>query len=581
MTSMQLFQGFSGIDAELLETIEHPQVHKRKHSRKRLWLIAAVAALTLLLVGCAAYYVLSMERVKIGESAEQRDYTLVDGVYEKDPHTVSTSILTLSGLEGSNAYKACADYYAFQEEYNRNMERMIKAGTLPEDFWDTYAGTMDAKAAELAEQYHLKPTGNLLSFRTTRNLCDALGVERFTQTGQALRAEIGGGGCYDSGNFWLDMGFTFPEDQGYEVVYTPGVLRWNRLDSFSRDYVTLVNTGDWVERNYTTAAGSTVLILQSPSQEVGYILCDRGEALMSLQLNVNIELLSEYGGVVSAEYQHMTDRQIDMIADSIDFTVQPKLPTQADVDAQPEISQEATQDGYTVQLKSVETDGYVVRILLGITAPEGTTLPNIKFSNWYSALAPASGSVSGGRGTKRIMDDGDGKDNTADCLLINSPAMADGSMPFAPGSTWNLHLVDIVHSGRDSVNNRSYNDTLAEGEWLFPIHFDEQNGDYRELELLSQPVSAQASTGWRTDGTDVLETFRITSIKVRSMSIRLTSDAGEYADFFHVGGGSSCAVMRDGSQIEILNSEFVEPIDLEKLDYILLADGTKLPAPGN
>ena len=225
MTSMQLFRGFSGIDAELLETTEQPQVRKRKLSRKRLWLIAAVAALALLLVGCAAYYVLSMERVKIGESAEQRDYTLVDGVYEKDPHTVSTNILTFSGLEGSNAYKACADYYAFQEEYDRNMERMIEAGTLPEDFWDTYAGTMDAKAAELAEQYHLKPTGNLLSFRTTRNLCDALGVERFTQTGQALRAEIGGGGCYDSGNFWLDMGFTFPEDQGYEVVYTPGVLR--------------------------------------------------------------------------------------------------------------------------------------------------------------------------------------------------------------------------------------------------------------------------------------------------------------------------------------------------------------------
>ena len=581
MTSMQLFQGFSGVDAELLASAEQPPVRKQAPAGKRIWLIAAVVALAALLVGCAAYYALSMKRVKIGESAEQRDYTLVDGVYEKDPHTVSTNILTLSGLEGSNAYKACADYYAFQEEYDRNMERMIEAGTLPEDFWDTYADTMDAKAAELAEQYHLKPTGNLLSFRTTRNLCDALGVERFTQTGQALRAEINGGSCYDSGNFQLDMGFTFPEDQGYEVVYTPGVLRWNRLDSFSRDYVTLVDSGDWVERNYTTAAGSTVLILQSPSQELGYILCDRGEALMSLQLNVNIELLSEDGGVVSAEYQHMTDRQIDMIADSIDFTVQPKLPTQADVDAQPEISQEATQDGYTVQLKSVNTDGYVVRILLGITAPEGTALPNVKFSNWASALTPASGSVSGGRGTKRIMDNGDGKDNTADCLLIDSPIMADGSMPFAPGSAWEAHLVDIVHSGWDSVNNRSYNATLAEGEWLFPIHFDEQNGDYRELELLSQPVSAQASTGWRTDGTDVLETFRITSVKVRSMSIRLTSDAGEYADFFHFYGASSYAVMRDGSQIEILNNDFVEPIDLEKLDYILLADGTKLPAPGN
>lgn len=84
-----------------------------------------------------------------------------------------------------------------------------------------------------------------------------------------------------------------------------------------------------------------------------------------------------------------------------------------------------------------------------------------------------------------------------------------------------------------------------------------------------------------TDVTDVLETFRVTSVKVRSMSIQLTSNAGENADFFLFYGASSYAVMRDGSRVEILNSEFVEPIDLEKLDYILLADGTKLPAPGN
>lgn len=65
------------------------------------------------------------------------------------------------------------------------------------------------------------------------------------------------------------------------------------------------------------------------------------------------------------------------------------------------------------------------------------------------------------------------------------------------------------------------------------------------------------------------------------MRIELASDGGENADFFHLYGASSCAVMKDGSRIEILNSEFVEPIDLEKLDYILLADGTRLPVPGN
>lgn len=65
------------------------------------------------------------------------------------------------------------------------------------------------------------------------------------------------------------------------------------------------------------------------------------------------------------------------------------------------------------------------------------------------------------------------------------------------------------------------------------------------------------------------------------MRIKLASDGGENADFLYSGGNSSYAVMQDGSRVEILNSEFAEPIDLEKLDYILLADGTKLPVPGN
>lgn len=65
------------------------------------------------------------------------------------------------------------------------------------------------------------------------------------------------------------------------------------------------------------------------------------------------------------------------------------------------------------------------------------------------------------------------------------------------------------------------------------------------------------------------------------MRIELASDGGENADFFHLYGASSYVVMKDGSRVEILNSEFAEPIDLDELDYILLSDGTKLPVPGN
>lgn len=122
---------------------------------------------------------------------------------------------------------------------------------------------------------------------------------------------------------------------------------------------------------------------------------------------------------------------------------------------------------------------------------------------------------------------------------------------------------------------------MAEGEWQFPITFDEQNGDYRELELVSEPITMQASIGWDEKGVDTLEAFRVTSVKLRSQSISLTADMEDkiYADFFFVNRSNTYVVMRDGSMAEAMNQVFQQPIDLNEVDYVLFADGTKLPVP--
>ena len=314
---------------------------------------------------------------------------------------------------------------------------------------------------------------------------------------------------------------------------------------------------------------------------------------MSLSLSVNIEILSEDHGVVTAEYQHMTDRQIELVADAIDFAIQPRVPTQADVDAQAEIPQEATQNGYTLRLKSVETDGYVARILLGVTAPEGTVLPtegNLIFANQWGDLTPASGSVSDSGGTIETIDDGDGKEDTVDLLLVSDCTMADGSAPFSAGTTWNLHLVDIVYSNWDAANSHLVKDTLAEGEWQFSITFDETNGDYREMELLASPMTLKACIGWGEDGTDAMEEFTVTSFKLRKFSSSLqwnlipdyhgTKDFGSSADFYswsdQSGYHSACVVMKDGAEVALPIRNKV--VDLDQVDYVLLPDGTKLPA---
>ena len=579
MNGQEIFLGLSYISRKYIEEAETETVSGgagKAHRIRRPFLLAAVIALLLLLVGCAAVYVLKMEHVKISSGTDQRDYSLVDGVYVKDPHTVDTTTLSMAGLEGSDAYKACADFYAFQTKYTTDGEEMGKAGTLPEGYWDNYRDVMDAKAKELAEQYGLKPEGQLLAFRTTRNMCDALSVERFVRDSQNVSIDIDGGSCYDTGNFYLWMNFAFPENQGYEVTRTSGALYWNRQDTFSREYFTLEDRGDWVERNYTTSAGNTVLILTSPSQERGYIICDRGDALMTVWLDVNPELLSEDAGVVSAEYLHMTDAQLDMVADALDFAIQPNVPTQADVDAQAAPPQEATQNGYTLKLKSVETDGYVARIVVGITAPEDVDIESLNISDGGMFFGTSDRESMGGSGAFNDVTDGDGLANTKDLVAEFTVSFRDGLRPFELGATWDLDITDLYVDQWLPTSR-----VLTEGEWHFSITIDESCTNYREIELLSEPITLKASTGWRADGTDCLEAFPVTSMKLRSQSISLTADTGEntYADFFCFDRTIACVVLKDGSRVDILNQCLEKPIDLDQADYVLLPGDTKLPVP--
>jgi hypothetical protein len=571
MNGQEIFLGLSYISRKYIEEAETETVsggRGKAHRIRRPFLLAAVIALLLLLVGCAAVYVLKMEHVKISSGTDQRDYSLVDGVYVKGPHTVDTTTLSMAGLKGSNAYKACADFYAYETE--------LRASASASGDWTGYDDAINAKAQELAEQYGLKPEGQPLTLRTTRNLCEALGVERFVRNSQDVSIDVDQGFCRDSGNFFVLLRFAFPEDQGYEVTYTSGALYWNRQDTFSREYFTLEDRGDWMERNYTTSAGNTVLILTSPSQERGYIICDRGDALMTVWLDVNPELLSEDAGVVSAEYLHMTDKQLDIVADALDFAIQPNVPTQADVDAQAAPPQEATQNGYTLKLKSVETDGYVARVVVGITAPEDVDIESLNISTGRTFFRTPGRDSNGINGDFNDVTDDDGLANTKDLVAEFTVSFRDGLRPFELGATWDLDITDLY------VDKwRSTSRVLTEGDWHFSITIDENCTNYREIELLSEPITLKASTGWGQDGTDCLEAFPVTSVKLRSQSISLTADTGEktYADFFGFNGTIACVVMKDGSRVDILNQCLEKPIDLDQADYVLLPGDTKLPVP--
>lgn len=596
MNGKDIFIGLRYIDEDLIEEAEFHTFSAKPACRtiRRPLLVAAVIALTLLLVGCAVVYVMKMQDMKLGQQQKSYDAFDYDTLEYLGKETYTEQVFTVAGLQGTPAYQAAQEWFNFKQSYDPDyVIRGEVWGNEPEfppeyQSYNIYTQEMKDKLDEITEKYGLKLAGGNLEFRTVKNMCQALNIERFQTVQNDVTISIDSGGARENGNFSLNLDIAFPEDTDGELTATWGVLRWSRKDCFTEDVITFEDTGDWKEWNYTTASGNEVLIIRSPSDWRGWIICDREEAILSLQVETRSDAGYNVDGKTWWEYQYLTDGQMEQIADAIDFGIQPRLVSQEDVDNQPDVPASATQNGYTLTLKSVETDGYVARILVGVTAPEGVDIESLDIGTGTAGdeLIPPSGRVYGSGGFNDVPD-GDGLANTKDLLLEANLHFADeeeDTATFAPGSTWNLHIENLVADKYDAAER-----ILAEGEWLFPITFNETNSDYREIELLTEPVQADACIGWKMDGTDVLVEFTVTSFKLRKFSSSMQWDLIEYegekdfggsADFYCWTGNFTYAVMKDGTKVQMLSGQHEAPIDLDQVSHIILADGTQIPVPG-
>lgn len=608
MNGKDIFLGLRYVESEFIEEAEfgkfstkasreavETETYAKRKSFRRPFLIAAMVALMLLLVGCAVVYVLNMQNLKVGDQIETKPVIGTDGMHILGYEAVNQQVLTLAGLKGSAGYQAAMEWFEFKQEYDPDHTIQMSVWGEEKDFpaaydaYNIYTQEMKDKLDEIMDTYGLKPAGAALEFRTLKNMCAALGVERVQTTANDVTVMVDSGGCRENGNFSLNLNFVLPDEPEAETDTTWGVLRWNRKDCFSEDLFAIEDTGDWQEWNYTTASGNEVLIIRSPSDWRGWIICEREEAVLSLQIEARQDLGNNDGEKTWWDYLYMTDRQMEMVADAVDFGIQPRVATQEDVDNQPAASNASTQDGYTVELKSVETDGQIAYITLGITAPEGTIISrttkegreddvyHINTTN-FDRLTPALGDVSSGSYPMNPKEDGDGLDNTQDFVIEAEFSMQDGSKPFMPGSVWNLRLEDLIHDY----------EVLAEGEWEWEITFGDENGDFREIEFVEEPITMSAITGWYADGTDAFDDVEVTSFTLRSMSatIKHNWEAGS-VDFTRY-DMPMYAVMADGSRVKIQSSGgttgetrciMETPIDVEQVEHVLLPDGRKLEAP--
>lgn len=297
----------------------------------------------------------------------------------------------------------------------------------------------------------------------------------------------------------------------------------------------------------------------------------------------------------------LTQSQIDYIEENV----------QNDI-AVPVTETAESQGDYEMEIKSAITDGKVAYITVAITAPEGVELvrtdPDVTntFINFQEHLLipeDTTGLVIAPDGSSPdalcewfTEDDGDGLSNTINVTFPVNPFTEDSeARPFAEGKRWKMRLKGIgltifreTEDPQDSIEDVP----LTDQGWEFELTFQDSSMD--QVELVSEPIRLPAS---RLLNDQYVYEVELTSFTLGNLSYRIEfaptdpavvqelKDAeAELGAEIPLDIGDVKIVMKDGREYTLLRltshaSSLSTPIVLEELDYVLLADGTRLPMP--
>lgn len=311
------------------------QVKVKRLSTKRALLIAAVIALTLLLVGCAVVYVLRMQNLHVGEYS-----TYMPTIYDEDGNVIPvetrkpTQLLSIQGVH----MDALAEWVEFTNSYDQDGTIMAEAERAsheggpgnPWDFPDNYHLTygcysqeMIDKLDEIVEKYDLK----LLSAYTTCQryemsvMFEALGFDGMMLDSPKAKVEYADGDFHLEGSFWLELFLTM-EGEHWKCDDEIVTVLYSVKDYFDPRTSGVLDFNNYTQWDYTREDGRQVLL--ALSEGAARIYADTPEAMMIVSLSGNTW--------IDGQQVNMTPGALEEIAELIDLNIYPHAAEQANVD---------------------------------------------------------------------------------------------------------------------------------------------------------------------------------------------------------------------------------------------------------
>lgn len=336
---------------------------KRKNMKPIV--IAAIITLMVLLMGCAVV-ALTLQDMKIGENVYPGESYLDDsGDIAAYPEIVK-DVFSLQGVTDSPGMQAAKEWYEFCESYD--IDTAVADDFNTPDAYDAYSAydqTMMDKVDEIAGKYGLKLAGKSFLVQEYENkiFFQSLGLTGLHSDSVPAEVSYGSGYFYACGNFEMSFILTLKGENSWphEVLAS---MRYTDKEYMDTVIITADSAAQPEQWNYTNAGGSDVLIVMW--DEVAWIACDRDDAFLFVYFGTA-------GVKDSGETEYMTNRDIELIADTLDFTVKPRKP---DVEATQRLLDEsaarkqAEQEAYEATRPDDTYSGFILNRLEVLEHPE-------------------------------------------------------------------------------------------------------------------------------------------------------------------------------------------------------------------
>lgn len=339
MTGKDLLIGLGDIGHKYYEEAEKDTIVPAPSHRtlRKPLLVAAIVALTLLLVGCAAVYALRLQDMSIGQETYTQSFDEEGRAIE--PVEKTRDVLTLFGHSGDNIQKATAEWFAFLETYDPDGELMDNNpdhAQIPNRYeytYGCYTTDMVAKVDEIAAKYELKLLEEWIPFQAWQSdiFLEESGVNSLVLPDSGAEMTRLSGMFYPPYNFDVDIALSADRLEN-ELWVT---VLYARKDYFPRDYPGGTDLSLYEQWDYTAPDG-TALLLALNNKGHGYVIAELENAMMILSVDGNYST-SAY----PTEDEIMTREELEIAASLFDYSIQPRILDRTPVEKRLEEAQAA------------------------------------------------------------------------------------------------------------------------------------------------------------------------------------------------------------------------------------------------